>query len=175
MNKLLKIGIILSCMVSSSFAIEVGKTLPHVTLEGKNGGLSNNRVWDSKQLKGKVHLIIYMDPDERKTVMPFLNKLNSLNISSKSYSTVAIVNLAATWMPNALLEGMLSKKQKELKNTIFVFDKTKYLLKKWHLKDNTSNILVIDKKMKLLYKKSGKLSSKEQEEVFNLIKKSIRR
>jgi len=54
MNKLLKIGIILSCMVSSSFAVEVGKTLPHVILEGKNGGLSNNRVWNSKQLKGKI-------------------------------------------------------------------------------------------------------------------------
>ncbi|MCF6245093.1 MAG: YtfJ family protein [Sulfurovum sp.] len=155
-------------------AVNVGEKLPNVTLEKDNGGNNLGQAWHSSSLKGKVHVLLYMDPDKRKEAMPFLDILNSKHYDKQKYSTVAIVNLAATWMPDAVLETMLSKKQQELNNTEFIFDKTKYLLKKWNLKDDASNIIVCDKKGKILYLKSGKLSSAEVDKVMQIITANIK-
>ena len=175
MKKIFMIGMVFASFTVSSFAVQTGEVLTQVTLAGKNGGLNDDKVWDSLQLKGKVHVLLYMDPDERKEAMPFLNKLNKAGFPSTNYSTVAIVNLAATWMPNMLLETMLDKKQKELLNTQFVFDKTKHLVKKWQMKDDASNILVLDKEMKVLYKKSGTLSTQDQKEILDLVKNTLKK
>ncbi len=155
-------------------AVDVGEKLPTLMLDGKHGATSSKKAWSSKSLEGKVHVIIYMDPDKRKEGMPFLDKLNAKDFDEDAYSTIAIVNLAATWMPDAILETMLSKKQKELKNTEFIFDKDKYLVKKWHFDDDASNVLVCDKRAKVLYKKSGKLSSSDMDNIMDLIAKHIK-
>lgn len=157
----------------SAYALQIANTASHVVLNGKNGGKHDGKAWDSSSLVGKVHTVLYMDPDERKEAMPFLDALNSQNFDTKKYATVAIVNLAATWMPNAVLETMLSKKQNELNNTEFIFDKTKQLVKKWKLKDDASNVLIFDKEGKLLYMKSGKLSSSEVKEIMSIIENQI--
>ncbi len=171
--KINSIVITLFLLASALHAVDVGEMLPDVVLDGKHGGTSDKKAWSSKSLKGKTHVIIYMDPDKRKEGMPFLDKLNDKNFDKDSYSTIAIVNLAATWMPDAILEKMLSKKEKDLKNTTFIFDKDKYLVKKWHLKDDASNILVCDKEGKVLFQKSGKLSSSETDDIMKIISKNI--
>ncbi len=165
---------LLAVLSVALFAVEVGEVLPQAALSGKNGGLANEKAWQTSALKGKVHVLLYMDPDERKKVMPFLDKLNSVSLPSSEYSTVAIVNLAATWMPDALLETMLEKKQKELHNTQFIFDKTRHLVQKWEMKDDASNVLVLDKEMKILYKKSGILSAKDQIEILDLVNMTLK-
>jgi predicted transcriptional regulator len=127
--------------------------------------------WDSSQLKGKAHTILYMDPDKRKEVMSFLNALNSKNYKSSKYSTVAIVNLEATWLPNSILISKLNSKEKELKNTEFVFDRDKTLVKKWSLKDDDSNVIIVNKRGKVLFKKSGNLSKSDMNKIFNILSK----
>ena len=156
-----KISLIWICLAVMLQAVNVGDTLPQVTLEKENGGTSHDKPWHSNSLKGKVHLLLYMDPDKREETQALLDALNVLEVDSQKYSTVAIVNLAATWMPDAILEGLLSKKEKELKNTSFVFDKKKYLVKKWKMKDDASNVLIVDKNSKVLYQKVGTTSKEE--------------
>ncbi len=158
----------------SAYAIQTGEVPPKVILKGDNGGKHDGKAWDSQMLVGKVHTILYMDPDEREEAMPFLNELNSQNFDKKRYKTVAIVNLDATWVPNAVLETMLNKKQKELNNTEFIFDKTKHLLKKWHLKDDASNVLIFDTAGKLLYQKSGKLFPIDIENIMKIISAHVK-
>ena len=158
----------------SAYALQTGAVPPQVELEGENGGRHDGKEWNSNTLVGKVHTVLYMDPDERKEAMPFLNALNSQKFDKNKYATVAIVNLAATWMPNAVLETMLSKKQKELNNTEFIFDKTKHVLKKWQLKDDASNVLIFDTKGKLLYQKSGKLFPIDVEKIMEMISTHIK-
>ncbi|RUM68434.1 MAG: transcriptional regulator [Sulfurovum sp.] len=167
MKKMMIVWIGIVAMIQ---AVNIGDTLPQVTLKKENGGIRNDKPWHSADLKGKVHLLLYMDPDKRKETQVLLNALNKLEVDSKAYSTVAIVNLAATWMPDAILEGLLSKKQKELKNTSFVFDKKKYLVKKWKMKDDASNILIIDKNSKILYQKVGKISSEEVAQIIKMVR-----
>jgi len=170
MKKMMIVWIGIVAMIQ---AVNIGDTLPPVTLEKENSGTSDDKAWQSISLKGKVHLILYMDPDKRKETQVVLDALNKLEVDGKAYSTVAIVNLAATWMPDAILEGLLSKKQKELKNTSFVFDKKKYLVKKWKMKDDASNVLIVDKNTKILYQKAGKLSTTEINKIIDIIRQNI--
>jgi predicted transcriptional regulator len=165
--------LLLLALSLSAYAVQTGEVPQKVVLSGDNGGTHDGKVWSSDMLVGKVHTVLYMDPDEREKAMPFLDELNRRNFDKKKYATVAIVNLAATWMPNAVLEAMLNKKEKELNNTEFIFDKTKYVLKKWKLKDDASNVLIFDAKEKLLYQKSGKLSSEDVEKIMKTISKNI--
>ncbi|HFQ61402.1 MAG TPA: transcriptional regulator [Epsilonproteobacteria bacterium] len=164
-----KISMVWICLAVILQAVNVGDTLPHVTLEKENGGMSHDKPWYSKTLRGKVHLLLYMDPDKRAENQALLDALNVLEVDSQKYSTVAIVNLAATWMPDAILEGLLSKKEKELKNTSFVFDKKKYLVKKWKMKDDASNVWIIDRTSKVMYKKVGKASHEEIEYMIKML------
>jgi predicted transcriptional regulator len=172
MKKMMIVWIGIVAMIQ---AVNIGDALPQVTLEKENGGVSNEKAWHSSDLKGKAHLLLYMDPDKRKETQALLDALNRLEVDSKAYSTVAIVNLAATWMPDAILEGLLSKKQKELKNTSFVFDKKKYLVKKWKMKDDASNVLILDRTSKVIYKKVGKVLAKDIDNILSDIDKAIKR
>ena len=172
----MKIKIIVGSLLASIMmlhAVNVGEVLPPVVLDKNNGVNSQDKPWHSKSLKGKVHVLLYMDPDEREGVMSFIDTLNAKKYAKNKYSTISIVNLAATWMPNALLQSKLSKKQKELKNTEFVFDKTKYLVNKWQMRDDASNMVVLDKNMKVLYQISGKLSKKEEKKILAIIEEQL--
>jgi len=153
----------------SMMAIEIGKVPMAITLDGKNGGDAKGKAWHSSMLKGKAHLVIYMDPDERKNIEPLLKKIK--RVKKKSFSTVAIVNLAATWMPNGILMSKLKKNQKDMKNTEYVFDKKKILVKKWGLKDDNTVAMVFNKQGKLIYKKTGPLSSTHIGNILAIIEK----
>ena len=67
--------------------------MPPVVLDKNNGGNSQDKPWHSKSLKGKVHVLLYMDPDEREGVMSFIDTLNAKKYAKNKYSTISIVNL----------------------------------------------------------------------------------
>lgn len=160
-------------LVGSVVAVELGKVPNSIVLDGDNGGKTNGVAWNSKMLKGKVHILFYVDPDERKLNEPLIKALKQRHFDRKKYASVAMINLAATWLPNAVLESKLEAKQKEFPDTIYVKDKKKVLVNKWNLADDNSDILVFDKSGKLIYKKFGKLSAKEIKEVLALIEKNL--
>ncbi len=124
-------------------------------------------------LKEKVHILFYVDPDKGDINEPLSQALKRRHFDRKKYASVAIINLAATWLPNGILESKLKVRQKEFPDMIYVKDKKKVLVDKWKLSDNNSNILIFNKKGKLIYKKFGKLSEKEIMSVLALIKKNL--
>jgi predicted transcriptional regulator len=154
-------------------AIELGKVPSAVSIEGENGGKIDGTSWSSKMLKEKVHIVFYVDPDKKDLNQDLSNALKKRHFSRKKYGSVAIINLAATWMPNALIESKLKSKQKKFPDTTYVKDKKKVLVGKWNLADDNSDILIFNKKGKLIYKKFGKLSAKEISSVLALIEKNL--
>ena len=160
-------------LVGSVAAVELGKVPSSVILDSENGGKTDGSAWNSKMLKGKVHILFYVDPDERKLNEPLTQALKKRHFDRKKYASIAMINLAATWLPNAILESKLKAKQKEFPDTIYVKDKKKVLVKKWGLADDNSDILIFDKKGELIYKKFGKLSEKEITSVLALIEKNL--
>jgi len=160
-------------MVVSLTAVEVGKLPTSVTIEGENGGKLDGSAWHSSMLKGKVYTVFYVDPDERDLNNPLADALKARKFDRKKVNSVAIINLAATWIPNMVLESLLKKKQKKFPDTIYVKDKKKVLVDKWALADDNSDILIFDQKGKLIYKKFGQVSEVEIKDVIKLIEKHL--
>jgi YtfJ family uncharacterized protein len=160
-------------VMASCMAIEVGKVPSMVSIDGEDGGKIDGAAWSSKMLKGKVHIVFYVDPDKKDLNQNLSNALKKRHFNRKKYGSVAIINLAATWMPNALIESKLKSKQKKFPDTLYVKDKKKVLVSKWKLADDNSDILIFNKRGKLIYKKFGKLSVKEIDKVLKLIEKNL--
>lgn len=160
-------------MWGQCMAVELGIVPNSVVLDGDNGGKTDGTAWNSSMLKGKIYTVFYVDPDERDLNNAFADALKAKNFDRKKVNSVAIINLKATWLPNVILEAKLQEKQKMFPHTIYVKDKNKVLVKKWSLADDNSDILIFDKKGKLIYKKFGKISDKEIPEVLKLIEKNI--
>jgi len=158
-------------MVAVSLTLTAQNTLhslPSVTLSGSNGGYADGRSWDSTALKGATRLIIYMDPDKRKNIDPLMKALSRNR--SKAFTTVAIVNLAATWMPNRVLISKLNKQKSKMKHTEYVFDKKRVLVSKWGLPDDDTTVIVADATGKVLYEKSGKLTNTDVTTILKKVK-----
>ena len=160
-------------MMGHAMAIEIGKVPSHVVIDGKNGGNVSGKAWDSSMLKGKIYTVFYVDPDEKDLNNPLADALKARKFDRKKVNSVAIINLAATWIPNVILETMLKKKQEKFPDTMYVKDKKKVLVNAWNLADDNSDILIFNQKGKLIYKKFGKVSDAEIKEVISLIEKRI--
>ncbi len=165
--------LLLSLWICGASALTLGDTPPFVVLEGKNGGMIDGTPWSSKMIKGKVFVVFYVDPDEKDANDEFSDALKAKKFPSEKYTSIAIVNMAATWMPNFLINMKLKKKQKKYPNAIYVKDKKKVLVKKWMLADDSSDILVFNKEGKLIFQNFGKLDSRQVEKVITLIENNL--
>lgn len=168
-----KITLLTTLLTSTIFALTIGEVPKEVILENQNGGYLDGTAWHSTMLKDKVYVVFYVDPDEKDTNNALSEALKAQQFDLDRYGSVAIINLAATWMPNFLIEASLKKKQKQYPNAIYVKDKSKQLVKVWELQDDSSDILVFDKEGKLLYNYAGKLPEAEITKVIELIKSHI--
>ncbi len=168
-----KVLVIVAFLMSSLWAVHVGEVPKNVTIADDNGGLVSGGAWNSSMLKGKVHVVFYVDPDEKDLNEAFADALKASNPDRSKFASVAIINLAATWKPNIIIEALLKAKQKKFPHTIYVKDKTKVLVKEWDLKDDSSDIVVCDKSGKVIYSRAGKLDKSEIDKVLNLIKENL--
>jgi YtfJ family uncharacterized protein len=160
-------------LVSSLWSLNIGEVPKGITLDEKSGGLVAGGAWESSMLKDKIHVLFYVDPDEKDTNEAFSKALKAEGFDHSKYKTVAIVNLAATWKPNVIINALLKSKQKKYPSAIYVKDKNKLLVKEWGLADDSSDIVVFDKDGKVLYIKEGKLSDDEISKVIALIKSKM--
>ena len=168
-----KTVVALAVLSTSIMAVETGKVPVPVTISGDKGGKTNGEAWRSSSLKGKVHIVFYVDPDKKELNEALSQALKKRHFDRSKYGSVAIVNMAATWMPNVAIEAKLKSKQKEFPDTVYVRDRDRVLVKKWALADDNSDILIFNKKGVLIYKKFGKLSKAEISKVLSLIEKNL--
>ena len=156
-------------------ALSVGEIPKTVTIEGDNGGnVADGSAWSSASIKDKVYVIFYVDPDEKDVNEHFSAALKKKEYRKKgAFGSMAIINLAATWKPNFVIEKILKGKQEEFPDTIYVKDKNSVLVKEWEVADDASNILVFDKTGKLLFYKSGSMSEEDMSTAFSLIEANL--
>ena len=156
-----------------ALALEVGSVPPLVTLDGDNGGRVDGTDWSSEMLQDKIHVLFYVDPDEKETNSAVADALKAKEFDRGSYASVAIINMAATWLPNFAIASSLEKKQKEFPHTIYVKDLHKTLVKEWKIADDSSNVLKIKKKGRLLFMHEGKLEQEQINTLISLIEERI--
>lgn len=158
------------CIVTSVFGLYIGEMVKEVVLEGETGGLVvEDQKWDSTSLNGKVSLIFYVDPDEKDLNSKFSQLIEEKNFDQNKFRKVAIINLAATWKPNFVIENILKEKQQKFPHNLYIKDKKSILVDEWKIKDNTSDVILLSPKGEVLFYKDGALSQGDMEIVFTLI------
>ncbi len=174
MKKLILSGALL---VSSLMAeVSMTDTLSPITLEGKQGGYYDGTTWKSSMLEGKTTMLMYVDPDEKSKGEVYKPTIEALekDLDFNKFQIVVILNLKATWKPNAVIEMLLKKKSKNYPKRIYVLDKDSILVKEWKLADNEYNTLVINKESKVIYSHSGKWKEGEMSEIDTLIRSEVK-
>ena len=151
-------------------AIGIGEIPPKVELKEKLGGRLDGKPWSSEELQGKVHVVFYVDPDEKDTNNDASEALDREKFPSDKFQSVGIINMAATWLPNVVISSSLKDKQKRYPRTIYVRDYKKVLVNAWKIADDSSNVLAFDKKGRLIFRKDGKLTAEEIEMLIKVIR-----
>jgi len=156
------------------FALNIGEVPKNITINGENGGLaSDGSAWHSATIKDKVYVLFYVDPDEKDLNSHFSDILKAKKYNRANYGTIAIVNLAATWKPNFIIEKLLKSKQKEFPDTTYVKDKNSTLVNKWGVADNNSDIIIFSKNEKVIFYKAGKMSDVDIKKALNIIENNL--
>jgi hypothetical protein len=150
-------------------AIEIGEIPPKVELRERLGGRLDGKPWSSEELQGKVHVLFYVDPDEKDTNNDASEALDREKFSSDKFQSVGIINMAATWLPNFAISSAIKDKQKRYPNTIYARDYKRVLVSAWKIADDSSNVLAFDKKGKLIFRKDGKLTAEEIQTLIKVI------
>jgi len=157
----------------SLVALDIGTIPPTVKLDAQDGGRVDGKAWSSSSIKDKVFVLFYVDPDVKDRNQPFVDALHTIHLDHSKFGSIAVINLAATWKPNIVIEAILKAKQRKYPDTIYVKDKKKVLVKKWGLADDDSDVVVFDREGKVIFQKNGKLSNDEISRVLKLIKSKI--
>jgi len=164
--------LVLLWTVSSAVAAElkVGDKASDFKLKDSTG---KEYSLDHPQFKDKVLYIAYVDPDEKDTnnhVEDALKKeRESGGLDKTRYEGFGIVNLKASMMPNFLIKSAIKSKQ-EKTGAIIILDLDYTILNQWGLKNDSSDVVVLDKERICRYLYNGKLPPEELVKMIQIIK-----
>lgn len=153
--------------------VQLGEVPPRVELKDKVGGRLDGTPWSSEELRDKVHVLFYVDPDKKDLNEEASEALSKENFPSDKFQSVAIINMAATWLPNFAISSSLEEKQKRYPRTIYVRDYKKIVIQAWGISDDESDILAFDKTGRLVFRKDGKLTEEEIHRLIRLIQENL--
>jgi predicted transcriptional regulator len=153
--------------------LPVGQNPEVITLSEKAGGRLDGTAWSSSELVGKVWVLFYSDPDEKDLNNDASEALKARDYADDVYGSVAVVNMAATWMPNFAIKIAIKGKQKKYPDTVYVKDMNKTLVAKWGLADDSNDIVVFDPTGKVIFSFDGQLGPEAIEEMLSLIDAEI--
>lgn len=153
--------------------LPVGEKPPTVVLEGDKGERVNGGSWSSDELVGSVHILFYVDPDESDLNDAASEALKAADFDKEQFRSVAIINMDATWLPNAVIQMRLESKQEEYPNTVYVRDNQKVLVDEWGLADDSSDIVLFDRDGTVLFSVDGQLSDAQIQELLGLIRERM--
>ncbi len=150
-------------VVSSAASAEllVGGKPAELRLEGESGGLLDDSAWSSASLIGRVHLLMYVDPDESKLNARVEEMLAAQKYDPTQVGSVGVVNMAATWKPGFAIDMILKSKQEKFPNTIYLRDKAKVFVKQWGLTDDSYHVVALGREGQVLFSAGGKLSDSQ--------------
>lgn len=164
------------CAVASLCAFAappLGEKPKTVTLEKNEGGRVTGEAWSSSELKGKVFVLFYVDPDFSDLNNAASEALKAEKFSLEKYQSLAVINMGATWLPNFAIDGKLKAKQKDYPDTIYVRDIHKALVKEWKLADDNNDVIAFDQEGKVIFTHEGKLDAEKIKQLIEIIKSKL--
>jgi predicted transcriptional regulator len=156
------------------FSLSSFAGLPHIVLGGEKGETLDGKTFDTKVLKGKIFMLVHIDPDAANLNKHVNEALDAQEFKHEFYGSVAIINAKATWMPNGVLKIALKNQRKKHPDTIYVLDYSKTFVNEWNFKDNSSSYMVINKKGIPIFRRDGKLTDDDVKELIKTIKDNLK-
>jgi predicted transcriptional regulator len=126
---------------------------------------------DSPDFKGRVMSIFYVDPDEKDMnshVEDVLLKDPGLD-RKVNYKGLGITNMKASALPNFIIKGVIKSKQ-EKTGAVILLDYDYTILNLWGLKNDSSNLVILDKERICRYIYKEKLPPEEVAKMLAIIK-----
>lgn len=158
---------------SAEKGVKIGAVPEVVSLEKDEGGRVDGSGWSSSELTGKVHILFYVDPDKKKSNEGLEKALKKEEFPAEKFQSTAIINMAATWLPNVAIASSLSSKQKEFPRTVYVKDLNKKLVKNWAMADDEYNVVLFNRSGEALFYKTGELTEEEIAQLISAIKANL--
>ena len=150
--------------------LPIGEIPPKVVLKGDLGGRIDGTQWSSEELVSeKIIVLFYVDPDESELNNHVSDALKAENYPKEKYGSIGMANMAATWLPNFAINMKLKSKQEKHKETVYVKDLDKTLVKKWGLSDDNSDVIVFGKDGRVLYSVDGKFTDAQVKEIVKVV------
>jgi predicted transcriptional regulator len=167
---LILFALVSTVAVSLAAELMVGDKAPDFKMKDSTG---KEYSLEDPRFKGKVLYIAYVDPDERDTnnhVEDALKKERDSGALDKTrYEGFGFANLKATSLPNFLIKALIKSKQ-EKTGAVVLLDYDYTILNLWGLKNDSSEIVVLDKERICRFKYSGKLPPEELVKMIQIIK-----
>jgi uncharacterized protein len=169
------IGVILLALfstlaLSAAAELKVGDKAPDFNMKDTTG---KEYSLEDPRFKGKVLYIAYVDPDERDTNNhvedALMKERDSGALDKTRYEGFGFANLKASALPNFLIKTFIKSKQ-EKTGAVVLLDYDYTILNLWGLKNDSSEIVVLDKERICRFKYSGKLPPEELEKMIRIIK-----
>ena len=169
--RILAIKIILILVPTMLLAeLPIGEIPPKIVLKDDLGGRIDGTQWSSEELVSeKVIVLFYVDPDESELNNHVSDALKAENYPKEKYGSIGMANMAATWLPNFAINMKLKSKQEKHKETVYVKDLDKTLVKKWGLSDDNSDVIVFGKDGRVLYSVDGKFTDAQVKEIVKVV------
>ncbi|XKY37834.1 YtfJ family protein [Enterovibrio sp. 27052020O] len=164
---------------ASAHIISNGQPVPSATVE-KYGELTLNgdkigyQTWNSSDLTGKVRIIqaIAGRSSAKEMNAPLVEAIKAADFPNDKYQTTTIINQDdAIWGTGGFVKSSAEDSKKEFSWSSIVLDESGAVAKAWHLKDESSAIVVIDPQGEVRFAKEGALSDAEVTQVIDLVNK----
>jgi uncharacterized protein len=159
-----------SVSITVAAELKVGEKAPDFKLKDSTG---KEYSLVDPHFKGKVLYIAYVDPDEKDTnnhVEDALKKeKESGGLDKARYEGFGIVNLKASGLPNFLIKSSIKSKQ-EKTGAIILLDYDYAILNLGGVKNDSSDVIVLDKERVCRYLYNGKLPPEELAKMIKTIK-----
>jgi len=156
--------------LSVAAELKVGDKAPDFKMKDSTG---KEYSLEDPRFKGKVLYIGYVDPDEKDTnnhVEDALKKeVDSGALEKTRYEGFGFANLKATNLPNFIIKMIIKSKQ-EKTGAVVLLDYDYTILNLWGLKNDSSEIVVLDKERICRYTYSGRLPPEELVKMIQIIK-----
>jgi len=150
--------VVMLLIVQSLFAINLEETLSNVILENEYGSFLNGDKWSSIEMDAPANVVFYVDPDFKDLNDAFGEELQKLKHKNKNFKVFVIINMAATWIPNVLIDQVLETKQENFPEAIYIKDNKKVLVNQWGIDDDNSDIVLLNRQGEVEFYHSGKMT-----------------
>lgn len=156
--------------VAGAAELKVGDKAPDFKLKDSTG---KEYTLEDPRFKGKVLYVAYVDPDEKDTnnhVEDTLKRERDSGALDKArYEGFGIVNLKASNLPNFLIKSSIKSKQ-EKTGAVILLDYDYTILNLWGVKNDSSDVVILDKERICRYVYNGKLPPEELAKMIQTIK-----